>query len=328
MSAAQHILISRTDAIGDVVLTLPMCGYLKKVYPNYKITFLGRTYTAPVINCCTAIDEFLNYDELEKLPLAAQIGRLKALKIDTIHVYPKKAIADLAKRAGIKTRIGTTNRVPHWVYCNQLVKLSRKKSSLHEAQLNIRLLEPLNIKHIPAIGELPAYYCFKPQEALPPEFSVLLSKDKINVILHPKSAGSGREWDINKFTELVALLPPNRYRIFISGSQKEKALLQDWIAMLPDHVIDMTGKLTLPQFISFIAMADGLVASGTGPLHIAAESGIHALGLFPSVKPIHAGRWGPIGLKATYIESGQDDLNSITAPNVFDKIKDWTIGER
>ncbi|MBW4888437.1 glycosyl transferase family 9 [Mucilaginibacter sp. HMF5004] len=306
-----------------------MCGYLKKMHPDCKITFLGRTYTGPVINCCTAVDTFLNYDELEKLALSEQIEKLKELKIDTIiHVYPKKAIADLAKRAGIKIRIGTTNRIPHWLYCNKLVKLSRKKSDLHEAQLNIRLLEPLGIKHIPAINELPEYYCFRSAEALPAEFAALLGKDKINIILHPKSAGSGREWDITKFAELITLLPPDKYRVFISGSQKEKELLKDWITKLPKHVVDITGKLTLPQFITFIANADGLIASGTGPLHIAAETGINAIGLFPSVKRIHAGRWGPIGKKAVHIESGQDSLDSISAKSVFNKIKDWIIGER
>lgn len=64
----QHILISRVDAIGDVVLTLPMCGYLKSIYPAVTISFLGKTYTGPVINTCGAVDHFINYDELKVLP--------------------------------------------------------------------------------------------------------------------------------------------------------------------------------------------------------------------------------------------------------------------
>ena len=36
----KKIIISRTDAIGDVILTLPICGILKMYYPDCKIVFL------------------------------------------------------------------------------------------------------------------------------------------------------------------------------------------------------------------------------------------------------------------------------------------------
>jgi heptosyltransferase-3 len=51
----KHVLISRVDAIGDVVLTLPMAAYIKELLPNASVSFLGRTYTKPVINTCTAV---------------------------------------------------------------------------------------------------------------------------------------------------------------------------------------------------------------------------------------------------------------------------------
>jgi len=324
VKTSQHILISRTDAIGDVVLTLPMCGYLKKVYPDCRISFLGRSYTEAVINTSQAVDEFVNYDELKNLPIKQQADKLKALKIDTIvHVYPRKEIANLAKFAGIKTRIGTTNRAFHWLSCNKLVKLSRKNSNLHEAQLNIRLLEPLDIKEMPAISELPIYYHFKSRAALPEQFKALMDDNRLNIILHPKSNGSGKEWDLKKFAELIDLLPKERYRVFISGSEKERLLLKDWITVLPDHVIDLTGKFELDQFIAFIAEADGLVAASTGPLHLAALAGIHALGLYPTKKPGNPGRWGPIGKLAEHIDSGTENLDSISAKDVCARINDW-----
>ena len=56
----QRILISRTDSIGDVVLTLPLCVWLKKQFPNVYIIFLGRTYTEPVISCLPEVDEIVD----------------------------------------------------------------------------------------------------------------------------------------------------------------------------------------------------------------------------------------------------------------------------
>jgi len=320
----QHILISRVDAIGDVVLTLPLCGYLKSIYPDVKLSFLGRTYTGPVIKTCAAVDHFINYDELKALPDQEQILALQSENIDTIiHVYPQKKIATLAKRAGIKKRIGTTNRAFHWFTCNKLVKLSRKNSDLHEAQLNIMLLRPLGIKQIPQLNELPGFYDYRPITKLSGQLAQLLTADKFNLILHPKSNGSGREWGLDHFKELTELLPADQFNIFISGSDKEKELLKNWLPTLPAHVIDMTGKLTLDQFIAFIAAADGLIAASTGPLHIASLTGVHALGLYPSIRPIHPGRWGPIGKQAEYIESGSDQLHNILAADVYDRIRKW-----
>lgn len=320
----QHILISRVDAIGDVVLTLPLCGYLKSIYPDTKISFLGRTYTGPIIKTCGAVDRFINYDELKALSEQEQILALQSENIDTIiHVYPQKKIATLAKQAGIKYRLGTTNRTFHWLTCNKLVRLSRKKSDLHEAQLNIGLLKPLGIKIIPPVSELAKFYQFKTTTQLSEQFANLLSSHHFNIILHPKSNGSGREWGLNRFKELIELLPPNKFNIFISGSDKEKELLKDWLPTLPSHVNDITGKLTLDQFIAFIAKADGLIAASTGPLHIAAMIGIHALGLYPTTRPMHPGRWGPIGKQAEFVDSRTDDLHSISTVTVYDRVKAW-----
>ena len=65
------------------------------------------------------------------------------------------------------------------------------------------------------------------------------------------------------------------------------------------------------------------MASGTGPLHVAAASGINTLGLFPSVRPIHPERWAPLGKKAGYLESQTDNLDGITTDMVSEKINVW-----
>ena len=59
-----HIILSRTDNIGDVVLTLPMAVLLKKKWPGCKISLLGKSYTQSIAEHCTYVDNFLNYDEV------------------------------------------------------------------------------------------------------------------------------------------------------------------------------------------------------------------------------------------------------------------------
>nr|WP_294940679.1 glycosyltransferase family 9 protein [uncultured Mucilaginibacter sp.] len=319
-----HLLISRTDAIGDVVLTLPMAGYLKSLYPNARVSFLGRTYTAPVIKCSPYVDEFIDYTELLKLGGREQREYLRSKNIDAIiHVFPNKHVAALANQAGIKIRIGTTNRLFHWHTCNKLVRLSRKNSDLHEAQLNLALLRPLGLKEVQPLDAIINHNTFVPRIELPAKFNVLLAADKFNLILHPKSNGSGAEWGLDKFKGLADVLPPDKFKLFITGSDKEQVVLQDWIKTLPANVVDLTGQMALDELIAFMSKADGLLASGTGPLHLAAALGIHALGLFPSTRPIHPGRWAPIGKKAQVLESYGGSLDSITVDKVAAIISSW-----
>jgi len=300
------IVISRTDSIGDVVLTLPLAGIIKQFVPKSKIIFLGRNYTKDVIGLSEYVDEFVSYDDVLKLSANEQIQTFKQLNAThIIHVFPVKEIAHLAKKAGIKNRIGTTNRLWHWFTCNIKISLSRKNSDRHEAQLNTKLLTPLGISKEFSIEGLANYYGFTQIPTLEKTHTDLIDKTKTNIILHPKSKGSAREWGLDNFSNLIQQLDKTKHQIFISGTAQEGELVKDLIARHPD-VINLTGKLSLQQFIAFINQCDVLIAASTGPLHIAAALGKKAIGLFAPMRPIHPGRWQPIGKQAHYLVLNKD----------------------
>ncbi|WP_187262521.1 glycosyltransferase family 9 protein [Pontibacter beigongshangensis] len=299
------ILISRPDAIGDVVLTLPMCGWLKHLLPDCRLIFLGSTYTAPVIACCEHVDDFINADTLLALPYQEQESFLRAKSIDiVIHVLPHKAIAKLAYSAGIPLRVGTRNRWFHWRTCNKLVALSRKNSDLHESQLNLQLLKGIGINSFPAFEEVHRYTGFASIAPLPAWAQELLDQrqpGKLNIILHPKSRGSAREWSLQHYGELARLLHRQGHQVFVTGTAKEGDLIRNWLQEHADFVQDMTGRFELSEFISFTGAADGIVAASTGALHLVAVAGGHALGIYVPMRPLHPGRWAPIGEHADFL---------------------------
>jgi heptosyltransferase-3 len=293
---SRTFIISRTDSIGDVMLTLPVAGVLRELYPDARIIFLGNSYTEEIVRACRHIDEFLNWDELKKSGPAAGVERLSAVGADTIiHVFPNPEIASMAKKARIPSRIGTTNRWFHWITCNRLVRLSRKDSFYHEAQLNLKLLTVLGAKPLFSLEEIAGLYGFTRLIPLPDKYRLLFDPGKFNLIIHPKSKGSAREWGLDNFLELIGLLSPDKFKLFITGTATEGQQM----GRLLGHpsVTDLTGRMSLAELIAFISHADGLLAASTGPLHIAAALGIHALGLFSPMRPIHPGRWAPIGSK-------------------------------
>lgn len=327
----KHVVISRIDALGDAILTLPACIYLRMLYPNIIISFLGRTYTRPVIEACSAIDHFINYDEILAMPLNEQIQFVRDLNADAIvHTFPTKHIAFLFKRADVRIRIGTTSKNYHFFTCNKLLRLSRRNSDLHEAQQNIFLLKPLGINHVPTLGSIACFYTkyYRPKLELPAQLAQYFKSDKFNLIIHSKSNGNGLEWDREKYTKLIKKLPADKFNILITGSPKEHDLFKDWIPVLPSHVTDVSGKMSVEEMVAFIYRADGLLASGTGPLHIAAASGIHTLGVFPTTRSINAPRWAPVGRKAEHIESNSCGLDSITVDVVYERIMNWLISDK
>ena len=299
------VIVSRTDAIGDVVLTLPVCGWLKQAFPTCRVVLLGRAYTQAVADACPWIDEFLNVDDLLALPTPEQVGLLRRQQADAIvHVFPNKRVAQLAQKANIPVRIGTRNRWFHWLTCSRLVALSRRHSPLHEAQLNMLLLQPLGLPSAPALAEVVPLVQLQPTMPLAMQWQQLLADRRtgqLNVILHPRSRGSAREWGLPHFGILAQLLHVAGHRVFITGTATEREELHAWLVEYAAYLTaDLTGQLSLPEFISFIAAADGLVAGSTGPLHIAAALGRHALGLYPPIRPMHPGRWAPLGPHAEY----------------------------
>jgi heptosyltransferase III len=295
IKAPDHIILSRTDSIGDVMLTLPMAGLLKQYFPGIRITFIGRRYTKPVLLRCVHVDAIITLEELQAGEAPAMLRSLKADAL--IHVFPHKALARWARAAGIPVRIGTSHRWWHWITCTHRVPFSRKRSPLHEAQLNLKLAAPM--MPVPDIGlrELSALSGFT---ALP--IAERLRRWKRpgtrTVILHPGSKGSAVEWGLENFAALIKILNDGPFTVIITGTQAEADQYRRALPLDGLNTIDAGGAVDLTELIGLIGASDALVAASTGPLHIAAACGIRAIGLFAPRKPIHPGRWAPIGLDA------------------------------
>lgn len=334
----KRVILSRTDSIGDVILTMPMAGLLKKIHPSVQIIFLGSSYTRDIVKCSSNIDLFVDWNMIQKEDSESQIKLFQNLNADAIvHVFPGREIARLAKAAKIPLRIGTTGRLYHYLYCNKLVPLTRRRSLLHEAELNIKLLQPFGVTNTVPLNKLPDLYGFRNSQAIGPEILKPIDKSKFNLILHPKSKGSAREWGVWNFSNLIKILPADRFKIFITGTHEEGTKIKSELIDPFPGVIDLTGKLTLAELIGFIDAADGLVAASTGPLHIAAALGKFALGLYPPIKPMHPGRWAPIGIKADYLVLNKkcskcrkgfqcECLEGITPESVKSKLMSWLNG--
>ncbi|PCJ58445.1 MAG: glycosyl transferase family 9 [Planctomycetota bacterium] len=314
--------ISRTDSIGDVVLTLPLAGFLKEKDPNATIIFLGKNYTKPIVENASFVDRFISWDELENKSFEEAVNFIKELNLDYFyHVFPKKSIAKIVKKAQVPHRVGTSHRFFHLFYCNERISFTRKGSDLHEAQLNCELFKSSFKFNTPTIENLITWT--KINEIKPTEKVNSFLGSKPIVLLHAKSKGSAVEWGIAKFVNLSHELQALGFKVLFTGSSEEKELIEPFIEKT-DYIENICGQLTLEELLSLIQNSHALIACSTGPLHMAAASGIQSIGLFSTMRPIHPGRWHPIGKKAVTIVSVPDELPGVIKSDASD-IVDITV---
>jgi ADP-heptose:LPS heptosyltransferase len=209
--------------------------------------------------------------------------------------------------------------------------MTRKNSDLHEAQLNVKLLKPMGHSGNISLKELSEFYEMNVKGNIPDHIHALIAKDKFGLIIHPKSHSSAREWSLDNFSKLVQHLSPEKYQIIITGGEKEADDLNKWHKSLPEHVLNLAGKLSLEQLIALINTVDGIVAASTGPLHIAAALGKHALGIYPPIRPMDPGRWAPVGKNAEFIvleKSCSDCRFDASSCHCINEVKALSVAER
>lgn len=141
---------------------------------------------------------------------------------------------------------------------------------------------------------------------------------------------------MENFLSLVHLLSPEKYNIIVTGTEKEGERLQEkMLHPAQERIVDLTEKLSMPCLTKLIAQADGLIIASTGPLHIAAATGIHTLGLYVQRWQLRPQRYSPIGKHASVLVHDEhcptcladidcNCINLISAQCVADHIRNWT----
>lgn len=297
MNVPGTVILSRPDALGDAVVTMTTAGWLKKHAPSVRVVVIAKEYTRAVWERCAHADRIITLEDLERAGESTAYLELKMVRADVIvHVFPHRTLARWAKAAGIPRRIGTSHRWWNWLTCNERVDFSRKRSDLHEAQLNLKLLEPFGLPMPQSISELVPHIGYTPPEPSA-DIRALLRPGVKNVVLHPL-LGSGVGWGFRNFAALINALDPARYHCLLTGTAAEAERYRPHLPVAAKHVTDTGGALDMQGLMRLLGACDAFVSASTGPLHLAAASGVRSIGLFSMRRPILPARWAPIGRDA------------------------------
>ncbi len=326
----RRIIVSRTDRLGDVVLTLPLLGLLKQRWPDAEIVPLVRRYARPIVEASEHVHAVLEWPEHHDATNEQRTSILRSANADTIlHVFPRREVANAARDARIQRRIGTARRWFHWLTCTERVNVSRKRSALHEAQLNLMIAQPVLGSTTLSLAQLVPLVGLTRTAPLSDALASRLRTGRTNVLLQPLTGGTVPPWPLDRWKALTDAMPEDRVRFFVTGTADEGRTLRPWLETAGAHVEDATG-LGLAELLAFTRASDGLVAASTGPLHIAAALGVPALGLYPARSNPLLARWHPLGARAEVVVAPEPaqppatlSIDTITVAQARDVVARW-----
>ena len=289
-----RILVSRTDRIGDLVLSLPVVKSLKSTYPHARVDLLVRQETAPVVEGQPGVGGVVIYDsqsDSQELTARLSAGRYDA----AICLYPRPELASIFARARIPMRIGTGRRWYAYRFTHR-VNISRRRSGRHEKDLNLDLLKPLGIEpDYSLVPELALNSGSELRSGLP----AFLRSDRVKegplIVIHPGDGGSAVNWSIEHYAELAGLLVGEGIDVVITGLSTERKMHLDRFTEVvgEDHIL--SGRTGLPQLMQVLNRAGLFVGGSTGPLHLAAALGTPVVGIYGPIYTTTPDRWGPCG---------------------------------
>ncbi|MFA5405213.1 MAG: glycosyltransferase family 9 protein [Ignavibacteria bacterium] len=323
----KKILITRTDKLGDVILTLPLISEVRRIFPESEISFLTKSFAKDLIVNYPSFDKLIALEYYEGFFSFLKFLRKEKFDI-VINVYPRFELALLFFLAGIKCRIGTGYRWYSFLY-NKKSFEHRKYATKHESEYNIDLLKIIS-KDVKYNRNFFFSYLGDEKQILEKK----INKDNLSlsekyIIVHPGSKGSARDWSIENFKLYIKkfLEEFKNTKIVLTGIKAEENIVNEISNSIHpefrNNFINLCSKLNLKELMILIDNSKLFVSNSTGPIHIAGALNKNIIGFYPNQAPMNETRWKPLSDNAVILkpENMSGDMDEIKVENVISETK-------
>jgi heptosyltransferase-3 len=289
-----RILVTRTDRLGDVILATPVLRHLRETRPGAEIHFLVRKEWMPVLAYGDAVKR-VEFDPFESAGRLAE--RLRQTGFDEAYVLKDEALVSKAvMKAGIPFRAGPYSSFRSFFLFNHGRLQRRSRCKMHEAEYNLDLVSP----RVPASRTegLPRAWV----ETLPAAKTrarEFLGESQISpgtfVAIHPGSSGSARYVKQERLHGIAREWLAREVPVVVSGGPMEDAVLSRFKEAVPGVVLlGPQEGLGLDGLAEVYRCSRGVIAHGTGPLHLAAAVEVPVFAIYPPLFVLSEKRWGPL----------------------------------
>ncbi len=291
----RKIVVFRTDRLGDLILSFPVVEALKASLPEAQVDLFVNPYTVPVANLQRNVSRVIPDVYPGFRGLRALTEFLKSQEYDlAVHLFPVPRLALATFLAGVPVRVGTLDRYFSPLF-NRRVRLHRKKAGVHERELNLKLLEGIGIPVGRATAglEIPDRFHREIVDRLATT-GIDASRDAF-VVIHPGSVDSSLNWPAEHFGRLGKQLLGRGIPVVLTGSDRDRAVVDQARACMDGGGTDLCGELDLEQLAALLSVASLVVSNSTGPLHLADALGTKVIGMYSPYVSAAPHRWGPYG---------------------------------
>ena len=301
----KRILVSRTDRIGDVLLSTPVIKSLREAYPRAYIAMMVSPYAGLVVEGNPDLDSVIIYDKGGKHKswfAAARFSRyLKKKKFDlAIILHPTNRahlltfFAGIAKRVGYDRKLGflLTDRLRH----------TKHLGEKHEAEYNLDLLRYLGIN------------CRPPQLHMPinkesQNWAIeLLKVNGIGAVdkllgIHPAASCPSKVWPPERFAEVADKLSAKYgFKTVIVAGPRDTEKAKVMQEHMHTQALNLAGKASVSQLASILKRCSLFISNDSGPVHMATAVSTPVISIFGRAqKGLGPKRWGPMGPKDKYL---------------------------
>lgn len=311
-------IINRTDAIGDLVLTLPVAQRLKEKFPNCSVVMIVSSRNRDVVEHCPQVDGYIEYVG-NFLQTWSKIK--KAVRESTTAVFIHFGGSQLpiiqAFLSGVKYRLGLKNKVLT-SFLNYGVRQSRSRSLMNELDYNLQVVDCLfegEEVSSPAPNKPILRADLKPGQK--ESFQRLVSEvesEKVNyflkakkkIIIHPGMTGHTLNWPVRNYARLIKKILENDKNVVIgvSYTDSDMSKLESFFSQLElddirksDQIFDIKGEYWgISGYLSLLSTVDLFIGPSTGPTHLAAALGKSVVAFYSPIKTQSAVRWGPMNI--------------------------------
>jgi heptosyltransferase-2 len=302
----KRILITRTDRIGDVVLSLPTIRAVRTAFPDGYIAIMVQPRMDSILIGNPYLNEVIIYDKDNKhkgiLKNISFINWLKGKKFDmALNLHSTKRINLLCFLAGIPKRIGYARGKADFLLTDRL-EYRKKLGEKHEAEYSLDILRYIGLE--PEFTNPFIYVQNKDKQSIDGILKNLgIGKGEKFAILNPGASCVSKMWPLGNFAKIGDMLIENlKIKVMINLAPEQNGLGKKVKGMMRNKPVFFCDKTTLGELAALFKNASLVISNDSGPGHVAAGVGTPVISIFGrNQKGLSPVRWRPLGDKAIAI---------------------------
>ncbi len=298
------VLIVKPSSLGDILHAFPAVDLLSENLPDVEIDWLVHPAFAPILDYRKEVKNKIIFERKKlgnlKTFFPEFIKLLKELRknrydlvIDMQGLFRSAIIAWLAKSPGVVGFASTRERLCSLFYRD---KFQTPPELAHAVEKNISLIAAkLNATDKIAFSPLPELkkYAEPAQKILA---AANISKQDICIGLVPGARWKSKQWPPEFFAKAINILSAKRpdlhFLIFGTDADAHAAEKISSMSENQEHVHSFAGKTGLGELVELMRKCEAVLATDSGPTHIAAALGKPVFALFGPTFPEKTAPYG------------------------------------